>query len=72
MLKRACFFTQGGQAFLIKLRETEEGSASSKLLEPPETLHYPNTSSSGYVHWRHMKYVIIRRPWRFFHGSRVV
>ncbi|KIL67145.1 hypothetical protein M378DRAFT_330239 [Amanita muscaria Koide BX008] len=32
----------GGQAFLIRLRPTPEGSASSKKSKPPEMLHYPN------------------------------
>ncbi|KAF8630433.1 hypothetical protein AX17_005410 [Amanita inopinata Kibby_2008] len=52
----------GGQAFVIKLRPTSEGSASSKMIEPPETLHYPNTSVSGYIHWRHMKHACGENP----------
>ncbi|KAK2464537.1 hypothetical protein APHAL10511_003444 [Amanita phalloides] len=61
----------GGQAFLIKLRPTAEGSASSKLLEPPESAHYPNSSSSGYVHWRHMKHACGENPDRRYRQTRM-
>ncbi|KAM6500145.1 hypothetical protein JOM56_003159 [Amanita muscaria] len=61
----------GGQAFLIKLRPTAEGSASSKVLEPPEMLHYPNASSSGYTHWRHMKHACGENPDRVYSQSRM-
>ncbi|KAF8632752.1 hypothetical protein AX15_001695 [Amanita polypyramis BW_CC] len=61
----------GGQAFIIKLRPTAEGSASSKLLEPPETLHYPNSSLSSYVHWRHMKHACGENPDRVYSQARM-
>ena len=47
----------GGQAFVIKLRETEERSPSAMLLEPPFGL---NGSDVGDIppRWRQMKYVV--------------
>ncbi|KAJ3507229.1 hypothetical protein NLJ89_g6423 [Agrocybe chaxingu] len=42
----------GGQAFVIKLRETAERSATAKVIEPP----YLPSNSSGYRPWRHMKH----------------
>lgn len=55
----------GGQSFLIKLRETEERSVMSRLLEPPfsllssELLNSTGVLNLGYSPWRHMKYVDI-------------
>jgi hypothetical protein len=45
----------GGQAFVIKLRETAERSTTSRVLEPPETL-VGGGNATEWVHWRHMKY----------------
>ncbi|KAF8897691.1 carbohydrate esterase family 9 protein [Infundibulicybe gibba] len=45
----------GGQAFMIKLRQTSERSPSSMIIEPPYSL---NTSATGDFlppRWRHMK-----------------
>jgi len=48
----------GGQAFVIKLRGTQERSSTSKILEPPSSLTH-SVNQTGYVHWRHMKYVLV-------------
>ncbi|KIK67964.1 hypothetical protein GYMLUDRAFT_1014512 [Collybiopsis luxurians FD-317 M1] len=41
----------GGQAFVIKLRRTSEGSAVSMIVDPPPGLH---GSTPNYVPWRHL------------------
>jgi hypothetical protein len=41
----------GGQAFVVKLRRTSEGSASSMVVDPPQGL---NGTTQGSVLWRHM------------------
>ncbi|PFH48493.1 hypothetical protein AMATHDRAFT_5747 [Amanita thiersii Skay4041] len=61
----------GGQAFLIKLRPTSERSTSSKVLEPPEMLHYTNASTESYVHWRHMKHACGENPDRVYSQARM-
>ncbi|PFH48338.1 hypothetical protein AMATHDRAFT_65765 [Amanita thiersii Skay4041] len=61
----------GGQAFLIKLRPTDERSTSSKVLEPPEMLHYPNANSSDYIHWRHMKHACGENADRTYSQTRM-
>ncbi|KAG6833912.1 hypothetical protein H0H87_007923 [Tephrocybe sp. NHM501043] len=42
----------GGQAFMIKLRKTKEGSPTSMIVDPPHTL---TGNNSDYNHWRHLK-----------------
>ncbi|PPR01451.1 hypothetical protein CVT26_015084 [Gymnopilus dilepis] len=45
----------GGQAFVIKLRSTAERSATSKVIEPPQTLTH-SENGTEYPRWRHMKH----------------
>ncbi|KDQ09069.1 hypothetical protein BOTBODRAFT_165096 [Botryobasidium botryosum FD-172 SS1] len=61
----------GGQAFAIKLRDTAEGSASSKLLEPPYTLGGSHVDPSVRPRWRHMKHACGENPSRFYQGTRM-
>lgn len=46
----------GGQAFMIKLRKTPEGSPSSMVIEPPHSLtgNMKIIEDQG-VRWRHLK-----------------
>ncbi|KAG6821570.1 hypothetical protein H0H93_000079 [Arthromyces matolae] len=44
----------GGQAFMIKLRKTSDGSPSSMVIDPPHSLTGKNTQNSD-VHWRYLK-----------------
>ncbi|KAG6903480.1 hypothetical protein C0995_005503 [Termitomyces sp. Mi166 len=44
----------GGQAFMIKLRKTSEGSPSSMIIEPPHSLMGKSNDDHG-VRWRHLK-----------------
>lgn len=53
-------YVLGGQAFVIKLRPTEERSPSSMLLEPPFGYNGSEIDPSLPPRWRHMKYVSIR------------
>ncbi|KAL0072430.1 hypothetical protein AAF712_000193 [Marasmius tenuissimus] len=47
----------GGQAFVIKLRQTDELSPTSMLLEPPQNLHLNKSGTPlRYTPWRHMKH----------------
>ncbi|KAI5900749.1 uncharacterized protein SCHCODRAFT_02483778 [Schizophyllum commune H4-8] len=48
----------GGQAFVIKLRETEERSPSAMLLEPPFGLNGSQVGADGPPRWRQMKYAL--------------
>ncbi|KAH9484599.1 hypothetical protein JR316_0004081 [Psilocybe cubensis] len=60
----------GGQAFVIKLRPTEERSATSKVLEPPLSLtHSPN--GTDYIRWRHMKHACGENPNRLYGQTRM-
>ena len=45
----------GGQAFVIKLRPTEERSPSSMLLEPPYTINDTRVDPTLPPRWRQMK-----------------
>ncbi|KAJ3886963.1 carbohydrate esterase family 9 protein [Lentinula edodes] len=47
----------GGQAFVIKLRPTEERSPSSMLLEPPFTFNGSGIEEVQPPRWRQLKYV---------------
>ncbi|KAG6911242.1 hypothetical protein DXG01_003109 [Tephrocybe rancida] len=44
----------GGQAFMIKLRKTKEGSPTSMVIEAPHTLNGTRSQNSN-LHWRHLK-----------------
>ncbi|KAG9004989.1 hypothetical protein FRB90_010626, partial [Tulasnella sp. 427] len=59
----------GGQAYVIKLRQTEEGSPMSMVLEPPFSLN--KTSPTDPPHWRHMKHATGENPSRVYHGTRM-
>lgn len=61
MLSTKEMFVTGGQAVVIKLRATADRSVSSKVVEPPSTLFVNTTIEPGFVHWRHMKYVIFNQ-----------
>ncbi|KAF9449461.1 hypothetical protein P691DRAFT_853918 [Macrolepiota fuliginosa MF-IS2] len=54
----------GGQAFVIKLRPTEERSTISKVVEPPQTLIEPSENVT-HVHWRHMNQARMDAAWNF-------
>jgi hypothetical protein len=52
----------GGQAFVIKLRPTKEGSTLSRVLEPPyNLLNGSSVDPSAPLRWRHMKLVTCMR-----------
>lgn len=57
----------GGQAFVIKLRPTAEGSPSSLVLEPPFSLNGTNPTDAP--HWRHMKHAAGENPSRVYSGE---
>ncbi|KAJ8522890.1 hypothetical protein ONZ45_g603 [Pleurotus djamor] len=59
----------GGQAYMIKLRKTKEGSPSSMVVDPPDVLF--NRTSSGEVKWRHMKHACGENPDRRYSQSRM-
>ncbi|KAL1744952.1 hypothetical protein HDZ31DRAFT_37449 [Schizophyllum fasciatum] len=50
----------GGQAFVIKLRETEERSPTAMLLEPPFGLHGSDPDVETPPRWRQMKHACAR------------
>ncbi|KXN82271.1 hypothetical protein AN958_02792 [Leucoagaricus sp. SymC.cos] len=54
----------GGQAFVIKLRPTDEKSTISKVVEPPQTLIKPSENVT-HIHWRHMNQVRMDAAWNF-------
>ncbi|ESK97124.1 carbohydrate esterase family 9 protein [Moniliophthora roreri MCA 2997] len=60
----------GGQAFVIKLRRTEERSPTSMLLEPPFILNGSSTTASS-AHWRHMKHACGENPSRVYSDTRM-
>ncbi|KAF8065373.1 hypothetical protein FPV67DRAFT_1628755 [Lyophyllum atratum] len=59
----------GGQSFLIKLRPTQERSAISKVIEPPQTLI--GNQTSDHLHWRHMKHACGENPSRVYSQTRM-
>ncbi|KAF9014304.1 hypothetical protein BDQ17DRAFT_1386733 [Cyathus striatus] len=63
----------GGQAYLIKLRHTEERSTTSMILEPPIQLHAENITGHtyDYVPWRHMKHACGENPSRVYSQTRM-
>ncbi|TFK72449.1 hypothetical protein BDN72DRAFT_836217 [Pluteus cervinus] len=67
----------GGQAFLMKLRPTEERSTLSRILEPPLSLLSPElqemvgSDDLGYIPWRHMKHACGENPSRSYSQTRM-
>ncbi|KAG8906655.1 hypothetical protein FRC01_007930, partial [Tulasnella sp. 417] len=59
----------GGQAYVIKLRRTEEGSPMSMVLEPPFSLN--TTSPTDPPHWRHMKHATGENPNHAYGSTRM-
>ncbi|KXN85953.1 hypothetical protein AN958_10661 [Leucoagaricus sp. SymC.cos] len=60
----------GGQAFVIKLRPTDEKSTISKVVEPPQTLIKPSENVT-HIHWRHMKHACGENPDRVYSQVRM-
>ncbi|KIJ09655.1 hypothetical protein PAXINDRAFT_87177, partial [Paxillus involutus ATCC 200175] len=61
----------GGQAFIIKLRETKERSPSSMLVEPPYTLNGSHFDHDLPPRWRHMKHACGENPSRVYSMTRL-
>ncbi|KAG1735265.1 uncharacterized protein EDB91DRAFT_1250481 [Suillus paluster] len=61
----------GGQAFIMKLRPTDERTPSSMLLEPPYTLNGSHFDHSLTPRWRHMKHACGENPSRSYGNSRL-
>lgn len=61
----------GGQAFVIKLRRTAEGTPTSMLLEPPFILNDTIPQQGGYFRWRHMKHACGENPSRVYKVTRM-
>ncbi|SJL07643.1 uncharacterized protein ARMOST_10993 [Armillaria ostoyae] len=61
----------GGQAFVIKLRHTEERSPTSMLLEPPYQINNSFPDPSLPPRWRHMKHACGENPSRVYGVSRM-
>ncbi|KAL4067994.1 hypothetical protein J3A83DRAFT_3786026 [Scleroderma citrinum] len=61
----------GGQAFIIKLRDTEEHSPSSMLVEPPVTLNGTHFDHDLTPRWRHMKHACGENPSRIYSMTRM-
>ncbi|KAJ4472838.1 carbohydrate esterase family 9 protein [Lentinula edodes] len=61
----------GGQAFVIKLRPTEERSPSSMLLEPPFTFNGSGIEEVQPPRWRQLKQACGENPSRFYSGTRM-
>ncbi|QRV94368.1 carbohydrate esterase family 9 protein [Ceratobasidium sp. AG-Ba] len=59
----------GGQAFVVKIRKTKEGSPSSMVLEPPSTL-IGGDEQDG-IRWRHMKHACGENPSRVYKQTRM-
>ncbi|KAF9227423.1 carbohydrate esterase family 9 protein [Gyrodon lividus] len=61
----------GGQAFVIKLRSTNERSPSSMLLEPPYALNGTHVDPSLPPRWRQMKHACGENPNRVYGNTRM-
>ncbi|KAJ6491350.1 hypothetical protein C8R47DRAFT_1045160 [Mycena vitilis] len=61
----------GGQAFVIKLRPTEERSSSAMLLEPPFSLNGTFVDPFQRPRWRQMKHACGENPSRVYSGTRM-
>ncbi|KAH7911300.1 composite domain of metallo-dependent hydrolase [Hygrophoropsis aurantiaca] len=61
----------GGQAFVIKLRSTDERSPSSMLLEPPFTINGSVVDPTLPPRWRQMKQACGENPSRVYGATRM-
>ncbi|KAF9501563.1 carbohydrate esterase family 9 protein [Pleurotus eryngii] len=61
----------GGQAYLIKLRETAERTPSSMLLEAPYQINSSFPDPNLPLHWRHMKHACGENPSRVYGVTRM-
>ncbi|KIJ61332.1 hypothetical protein HYDPIDRAFT_96756, partial [Hydnomerulius pinastri MD-312] len=61
----------GGQAFVIKLRPTDERSPSSMLLEAPYTINGTHVDPSLPPRWRQMKHACGENPSRVYGNTRM-
>ncbi|KAF9242017.1 hypothetical protein BU15DRAFT_44398 [Melanogaster broomeanus] len=61
----------GGQAFIMKLRDTKERSPSSMLVEPPYTLNGSHFDHDLPPRWRHMKHACGENPSRVYSMTRM-
>ncbi|TDL21140.1 hypothetical protein BD410DRAFT_316586 [Rickenella mellea] len=61
----------GGQAFVIKLRPTQERSPTSKVVEPPYSLNGTQFDHSLTPRWRHMKHACGENPSRVYSQTRM-
>ncbi|KAH7889205.1 hypothetical protein F5I97DRAFT_486659 [Phlebopus sp. FC_14] len=61
----------GGQAFIMKLRETKERSPTSMLVEPPYTLNGSHFDHDLPPRWRHMKHACGENPSRVYSMTRM-
>ncbi|KAK0458000.1 carbohydrate esterase family 9 protein [Desarmillaria tabescens] len=61
----------GGQAYVIKLRPTEEKTPSSMLLEPPFSLNGSYVDPSLPPRWRQMKQACGENPSGVYEGTRM-
>ncbi|KIK64860.1 hypothetical protein GYMLUDRAFT_258822 [Collybiopsis luxurians FD-317 M1] len=61
----------GGQAFVIKLRPTEERSTSSMLLEPPFTFNGSGIEEVQPPRWRQLKQACGEYPSHVYSGTRM-
>ncbi|KAG6903047.1 hypothetical protein C0995_007480 [Termitomyces sp. Mi166 len=61
----------GGQAFVIKLRSTEERTPTSMLLEPPYDLNDTLLNPDLPLRWRYMKHACGENPRSSYQDSRM-
>ncbi|KAL6308850.1 hypothetical protein BKA93DRAFT_481716 [Sparassis latifolia] len=61
----------GGQAFVIKLRPTDERSPTSMLVEPPFGLNGSEVDTTLPPRWRHMKQACGENPARAYGDTRM-
>ncbi|KAG5734721.1 hypothetical protein E4T56_gene17010, partial [Termitomyces sp. T112] len=61
----------GGQAFVIKLRSTEERTPTSMLLEPPYELNGTLPNPDLPLRWRYMKHACGENPRSTYKDTRM-
>ncbi|KAI6132248.1 hypothetical protein EDD16DRAFT_1775935 [Pisolithus croceorrhizus] len=61
----------GGQAFVIKLRQTKERVPTAMLVEPPFTLNGSHFDHDLPPRWRHMKHACGENPSRVYSMTRM-
>ncbi|KAF8893823.1 carbohydrate esterase family 9 protein [Infundibulicybe gibba] len=61
----------GGQAFVIKLRETNERTPTSMLVEPPYQINNSSPDPNLPPRWRHMKHACGENPSHEYHDTRM-